>query len=395
MVKNFPVASAIDGFRDPYALVGTEGYFGSFACYTIFFVVRAKGDSKDRVDNEVTGPIEVLLGDLIQENTLTGGLRHSFEQRAENVIPDELPDSDTFLDIPVPNISIDMPSQNTVSSRIQTDNIKNNGTDAIFDDKFPQIDIFSFFPVFAPISSKVRTEDCRKHSRIFLHQLKKYKLWALQMYDSSAKLPSGILRGNVNQLGDFDQCLSVMGSEPNTPTEMIRGQYCLASIDISATPQAMSVYDSSAKLPSGVLRGNLNQLGDFDQCLSVMGSEPNTPTEMIQGQYCLASIDISATPQAMSGKESLETPVHWAQSMEFVRSSRLDPGHFIPQFSTIKWGLCVPHSCTPDDVDVTLKDALQPFSTSLMGIQIQTRVEPDMCYVDQPTEFGVGTYVVM
>nr|CAD7401224.1 unnamed protein product [Timema cristinae] len=30
-----------------------------------------------------------------------------------------------------------------------------------------------------------------------------------------------------------------------------------------------------------------------------------------------------------------------------------------------------------------------------MGIQIQTRVEPDMCYVDQPTEFGVGTYVVM
>nr|CAD7441389.1 unnamed protein product [Timema bartmani] len=231
------------------------------ACYTIFFVVRAKGDSKDRVDNEVTGHIEVLLGDLIQENTLTGGLRHSFEQRTENVIRDELPDSDTFLDIPVPNILI--------------------------------------------------------------------------------------------------------------------------------------VYDSSAKLPSGILRGNVNQLGDFDQCLSVMGSEPSTPTDLIRGQYCLASIDISATPHAMSGKESLETPVHWAQSMEFVRSSRLDPGHFIPQFSTIKWGLCVPHSCTPDDVDATLKDALQPFNTSLMGIQIQTRMEPDMCYVDQPTEFGVGTYVVM
>ncbi|CAG2059805.1 unnamed protein product [Timema podura] len=307
---------------------------GSIACYTIFFVVRAKGDSKDRVDNEVTGHIEVLLGDLIQENTITGGLRHSFEQRSENVIQDELPDSDTFLDIPVPNISIDMPSQNTASDRIQTDNIENNGTDAVFEDKFPPMDIFSFFPVFAPISSKVRTEDCRKHSRIFLHQLKKYKLWALQMYDSSAKLPSGILRGNVNQLGDFDQCLSVVGSEPSTPTDLIRGQ------------------------------------------------------------YCLASIDISATPHAMGGKESLETPVHWAQS-NGIRQKFSPRWHFIPQFSTIKWGLCVPQSCTPDDVDSTLKDALHPFSTSLMGIQIQTRVEPDMCYVDQPTEFGVGTYVVM
>nr|CAD7256296.1 unnamed protein product [Timema shepardi] len=333
------------------------------ACYTIFFVVRAKGDSKDRVDNEVTGPIEVLLGDLIQENTLNGGLRHSFVQRAENVIPDELPDSDTFLDIPVPNISIDMPSQNTASNRIQTDNIENNGTDAIFDDKFPQVDIFSFLPVFAPISSKVRTEDCRKHSRIFLHQLKKYKLWALQMASWQA---------------------GVVNSKSRRPIGTLLPNWKVANL-----------YDSSAKLPSGLLRGNVNQLGDFDQCLSAMGSEPNTSTGLIRGQYCLASIDISSTLHALNGKESLETPVHWAQSMEFVRSSRLDPGHFIPQFSTIKWGLCVPHSCTPDDVDVTLKDALEPFSTSLVGIQIQTRVEPDMCYVDQPTEFGVGTYVVM
>ncbi|CAG2063852.1 unnamed protein product, partial [Timema podura] len=248
-----------------------------------------------------------------------------------------------------------VPNKNRESSNAQKNYVHNITTDEISDGKFPSMDIFAFSPVFAPTSSKVQTEDCRRHSLIFLHQLKKYKLWALQMYDSSAKLPSGVLRGNTNQLGDFDQCLSVTGSEPSTPTEMIRGQYCLASIDISAT----------------------------DQCLSVTGSEPSTPTEMIRGQYCLASIDISATPHVASSKESLETPVYWAKSMELIKSSRQDPGHFIPQFSTIKWGLCVPHSCTPDDVDASLKNALRHFDTSLTGLQIETQVDSDMCYNNQ------------
>lgn len=43
------------------------------------------------------------------------------------------------------------------------------------------------------------------------------------MHDSSAKLTSGILNGNINQLGDFDMCLAVYSKLYN-----IRGQYCLA-----------------------------------------------------------------------------------------------------------------------------------------------------------------------
>lgn len=42
------------------------------------------------------------------------------------------------------------------------------------------------------------------------------------MYDSNAKLTSGILNGNVNQFGDFDMCLSVPA------------KYCLASMQIEA-----------------------------------------------------------------------------------------------------------------------------------------------------------------
>lgn len=55
----------------------------------------------------------------------------------------------------------------------------------------------------------------------------------------------------------------------------------------------ISVLDASAKIPSGLLRGNVNQLGDFDQCLGISArvKVDSKKTIKIQGKYCLASID--------------------------------------------------------------------------------------------------------
>lgn len=58
------------------------------------------------------------------------------------------------------------------------------------------------------------------------------------MIDSTGKISSGLLNGNVNQLGDFDQCLNVHSLEENhkmniTENEIIFGKYCLISIDIT------------------------------------------------------------------------------------------------------------------------------------------------------------------
>lgn len=49
------------------------------------------------------------------------------------------------------------------------------------------------------------------------------------MYDSTAKLPSGFLNGNVNQLGDFDLCLAA-----NLEDRGVYGQYCLTAIQVEA-----------------------------------------------------------------------------------------------------------------------------------------------------------------
>lgn len=45
------------------------------------------------------------------------------------------------------------------------------------------------------------------------------------MYDASAKLSSGVLNGNVNRYGHYDQCLGAVAE-----SEGYRGKYCLAYI---------------------------------------------------------------------------------------------------------------------------------------------------------------------
>lgn len=52
-------------------------------------------------------------------------------------------------------------------------------------------------------------------------------LFLFQVYDATAKIPSGLLNGNVNQFGDFDECVEIQGSEG------IQGQYCLTYLQLS------------------------------------------------------------------------------------------------------------------------------------------------------------------
>jgi hypothetical protein len=51
------------------------------------------------------------------------------------------------------------------------------------------------------------------------------------------------------------------------------------------------VYDASAKISSGVLNGNVNRYGDFDQCLEAVATDDDN----FQGQYCLAYIQPTVT----------------------------------------------------------------------------------------------------
>ncbi|KAF7409428.1 hypothetical protein HZH68_003809 [Vespula germanica] len=118
-------------------------------------------------------------------------------------------------------------------------------------------------PSFVPNFTAVEDTNCQQHGKIFLRQLRGYKLWALQMLDSNAKIPSSLLRGNVNQFGDFDQCLGITSHvKMGNNTIKIQGKYCLATIDLYATQQDM-------KLPVHLMqartfiKGNMHDPGHF------------------------------------------------------------------------------------------------------------------------------------
>lgn len=55
-----------------------------------------------------------------------------------------------------------------------------------------------------------------------VHQWTNNRRFSHTVHDATAKITSGLLNGNVNQFGDYDQCLSVKG-----PNEDFQGKYCL------------------------------------------------------------------------------------------------------------------------------------------------------------------------
>ncbi|VVC32263.1 Nose resistant-to-fluoxetine protein, N-terminal,Acyltransferase 3 [Cinara cedri] len=120
---------------------------------------------------------------------------------------------------------------------------------------------------------------------------------------------------------------------------------------------ALEMVDSSAKIPSGILRGNLNQYGDFDECINTV-HENGEPVK-----YCLAAIQLKHN--SIFGDR--------ISAHNQVKNNLTDPGHRLPKFSTVYWGVCVPSSCSPDDVSSAVS------STALRFYNVEVLVENDMC----------------
>jgi hypothetical protein len=75
-----------------------------------------------------------------------------------------------------------------------------------------------------------------------------------------------------------------------------------------------TVHDASAKLPAGLLNGNVNQYGDIDQCLQVR-SPWQGPA--IKGRYCLTTLALRLS----DSHHPLLRHIHQLlQSYELVRS---------------------------------------------------------------------------
>jgi hypothetical protein len=70
------------------------------------------------------------------------------------------------------------------------------------------------------------------------------------------------------------------------------------------------VHDSTAKIPSGIFNGNLNQYGDYDMCLNIVAR-----SEEFRGKYCIAYIQ----PRSKNG--TFQDLLKLIQSYEFFKSN--------------------------------------------------------------------------
>lgn len=79
------------------------------------------------------------------------------------------------------------------------------------------------------------------------------------------------------------------------------------------------VHDATAKIPSGIFNGNLNQYGDFDQCLNVGDDNDKN----IEGKYCIAYLQ----PRSRNG--TMKDLLKLVQSNEFFKSNFNDVRLFL------------------------------------------------------------------
>ncbi|XP_070502430.1 nose resistant to fluoxetine protein 6-like [Chironomus tepperi] len=171
------------------------------------------------------------------------------------------------------------------------------------------------------LNSDAVSSRCRQDSLKFLSSLKKFDLWALKMYDASARLSSGVLNGNTNRYGDFDQCLSVVAEN-----EDFQGQYCMAYI------------------------------------------QPTVSSDFKYFNY-LRSLMLA---------------------LESYKSNLDDHRHVIPRTSQLNFAFCIPSTCSNKELEIVLKENLQSFFNS-SNVLMDVRVEKEMCQIKEDKPYSLGT----
>lgn len=170
-------------------------------------------------------------------------------------------------------------------------------------------------PGFVVNASHVNDIECKQQMQIFHRQLRGHKFWTLQMLDATGKITSGLLRGNINQLGDFDMCIHAK---------------------------------TIVKVTSDV-------------------------SMRIRGKYCLAHIE------AQEKVDELKVPVHLAHGRGLWRSHLGNPSHFVPRYDIANWGVCIPNACPASVVQDMIETNLRPYNNT--GVEFRVEVLENDCFV--------------
>ncbi|RZF48971.1 hypothetical protein LSTR_LSTR003047 [Laodelphax striatellus] len=100
------------------------------------------------------------------------------------------------------------------------------------------------FGLYVP--DRAPSGQCRNQSQQYLDAVLNYERWGLQMIDSSASIPIGLFHGNLQNLGNFDECLS---TEKLTPYKI---QYCVLFVkNLHRLPNTVPSWEKTDHIAGG------------------------------------------------------------------------------------------------------------------------------------------------
>ena len=166
-------------------------------------------------------------------------------------------------------------------------------------------------------------------------------------------------------------------------------QYVTNILSINNT-WALKMFDSIGKLPDGILAGNTNPVGVWDECLSVEAviDGEHTENNMFQGKYCRPQFKSQAGPPQQGQQSMAVSERHMGLGVEpffptFIEVS----GQQVSSFLGISVGLCIPSSCSANE----LKQGLQK---RMPKIDVEVS-DADCHIIDQKKSFSGGDIAMM
>ncbi|CAG2200088.1 unnamed protein product [Mytilus edulis] len=125
---------------------------------------------------------------------------------------------------------------------------------------------------------------------------------------------------------------------------MLDGQKILTGIQQSK-PWALNMIDAIAKPPSGILNGGFTWLGDYDECLDIK-------TDSFHGKYCREQLYLATFTNPLTRQKGI----------------------------SLNAGICVPSSCSSDDILTLLKSVVPQLSNQTVFPYSGSCEETDQSY---------------
>jgi hypothetical protein len=194
------------------------------------------------------------------------------------------------------------------------------------------------------------TNDCMTSIVNIVKGISEGQWWAIKFIDAWGGLPSGMTEGTRTSFGEYDQCLDL--TSPSVISgPIIRGQYCLARI--------LAPYPSSDSL-------NLNEIYDTS----------------------LESALIEAVESPLSDGV---IPPMWRKLPKRMGQLFIDMLEF-EKGATFRFGLCVPSTCSPKDLEIAINKAVNPITRFPIEIESHCDIKNKAIELNRLQIAGIGLF---